>query len=102
MFPWVSVQVKGLETDSEYCIKIDFISADDNRYKYVGDEWIAVGKVELKLHGAEHSPYKLPPPYTGETLMRENDINFRSVKLTNNKATKHKEHVRYYYYIWYQ
>ena len=97
MFPWVSVQVKGLEPESEYSIKIDFISADDNRYKYVGDEWIAVGKVELKLHGAEHAPYKLPPPHTGESLMRENDINFRSVKLTNNKATKHKEHVRHDY-----
>ena len=93
MFPWVSFQVKGLKPKSKYGIKIDFILADDNRYKYVGEEWIAVGKVELKLKDAEHRSYKLPP-YTGEKLMREYDINFKSVKLTNNKATEHKEHVR--------
>ena len=70
------------------------MSADDNRYKYVADEWIAVGKVEMKLNPSEHLPYKLPPPYTGEGLMRETDINFRGIKLTNNKATKHRDHVR--------
>ena len=71
------------------------MSADDNRYKYVAEEWIAVGKVEMKLNPSEHSPYKLPPPYTGESLMRETDINFRGIKLTNNKATKHRDHVSY-------
>ena len=85
MFPHLSISTRGLSPSRHYSLKLSIVPADKCRYKFMGDSWVAVGKVET-----EHicSEYTHPDsPKTGSHWM-DKPINFKLVKLTNNKSSK--------------
>ncbi|XP_053292660.1 T-box transcription factor T isoform X1 [Pleuronectes platessa] len=46
MFPVLKVNVSGLDPNAMYSFLLDFVSADNHRWKYVNGEWVPGGKPE--------------------------------------------------------
>uniref|UniRef100_A0A3B3YK99 T-box domain-containing protein n=1 Tax=Poecilia mexicana TaxID=48701 RepID=A0A3B3YK99_9TELE len=46
MFPVLRVSVSGLDPNAMYSVLLDFVAADNNRWKYVNGEWVPGGKPE--------------------------------------------------------
>ncbi|MEQ2188533.1 hypothetical protein GOODEAATRI_016052 [Goodea atripinnis] len=80
MFPVLKINVSGLDPNAMYSFLLDFISADNHRWKYVNGEWVPGGKPE------PHTPscvYIHPDsPNFGAHWMKA-PVSFSKVKLTN-------------------
>ncbi|KAI4812860.1 hypothetical protein KUCAC02_024225 [Chaenocephalus aceratus] len=46
MFPVLKVNISGLDPNAMYSVLLDFVSADNHRWKYVNGEWVPGGKPE--------------------------------------------------------
>ncbi|XP_066530905.1 T-box transcription factor T-A isoform X2 [Hoplias malabaricus] len=46
MFPVLRISVTGLDPNAMYSVLLDFVAADNNRWKYVNGEWVPGGKPE--------------------------------------------------------
>ena len=46
MFPVLKVNVSGLDPNAMYSFLLDFVAADNHRWKYVNGEWVPGGKPE--------------------------------------------------------
>ncbi|MBN3281293.1 BRAC protein, partial [Polyodon spathula] len=80
MFPVLKVNVSGLDPNAMYSFLLDFVAADNHRWKYVNGEWVPGGKPE------PHAPscvYIHPDsPNFGAHWMKA-PVSFSKVKLTN-------------------
>ncbi|XP_075450888.1 T-box transcription factor T isoform X3 [Ascaphus truei] len=80
MFPVLKVNVSGLDPNAMYSILLDFVAADNHRWKYVNGEWVPGGKPEPQ---APSCVYIHPEsPNFGAHWMKDS-VSFSKVKLTN-------------------
>ncbi|KAM9317448.1 T-box transcription factor T-like [Gastrophryne carolinensis] len=80
MFPVLKVNVSGLDPNAMYTVLLDFVAADNHRWKYVNGEWVPGGKPEPQ---APSCVYIHPDsPNFGAHWMKE-AVSFSKVKLTN-------------------
>ncbi|XP_077148923.1 T-box transcription factor T-like [Ranitomeya variabilis] len=80
MFPVLKVSVSGLDPNAMYTFLLDFVSADNHRWKYVNGEWVPGGKPEPQ---APSCVYIHPDsPNFGAHWMKDS-VSFSKVKLTN-------------------
>ncbi|XP_068135622.1 T-box transcription factor T-like isoform X3 [Hyperolius riggenbachi] len=80
MFPVLKVSVTGLDPNAMYSFLMDFVTADNNRWKYVNGEWVPGGKPEPQ---APSCVYIHPDsPNFGAHWMKA-PVSFSKVKLTN-------------------
>lgn len=80
MFPVLKVNVSGLDPNAMYSFLLDFVAADNHRWKYVNGEWVPGGKPEPQ---APSCVYIHPDsPNFGAHWMKTS-VSFSKVKLTN-------------------
>uniref|UniRef100_A0A4W5JR78 T-box transcription factor T n=1 Tax=Hucho hucho TaxID=62062 RepID=A0A4W5JR78_9TELE len=80
MFPVLRVNVSGLDPNAMYSFLLDFVAADNHRWKYVNGEWVPGGKPEPQ---APSCVYIHPDsPNFGARWMKD-PVSFCKVKLTN-------------------
>ncbi|CAH2250982.1 brachyury isoform X1 [Pelobates cultripes] len=80
MFPVLKINVTGLDPNAMYSFLMDFVTADNNRWKYVNGEWVPGGKPEPQ---APSCVYIHPDsPNFGAHWMKAS-VSFSKVKLTN-------------------
>ncbi|KAM4866212.1 T-box transcription factor T [Thomomys bottae] len=80
MFPVLKVSVSGLDPNAMYSFLLDFVAADNHRWKYVNGEWVPGGKPEPQ---APSCVYIHPDsPNFGAHWMKA-PVSFSKVKLTN-------------------
>lgn len=91
MFPVLRVAVRGLDPETLYDLKLDFLPCDQYRWRYVSGRWQTNGKQEnpgpnqdrrygLTSRGEAYSHPK--SPNYGRFWMSE-VVEFKNVKLTN-------------------
>lgn len=80
MFPVLRASVSGLDPNAMYSVLLDFVAADNNRWKYVNGEWVPGGKPEPQ---SPSCVYIHPDsPNFGAHWMKA-PISFSKVKLSN-------------------
>ncbi|XP_019483726.1 PREDICTED: brachyury protein isoform X1 [Hipposideros armiger] len=80
MFPVLKVNVSGLDPNAMYSFLLDFVAADNHRWKYVNGDWVPGGKPEPQ---APSCVYIHPDsPNFGAHWMKA-PVSFSKVKLTN-------------------
>lgn len=84
MFPVLKVSVSGLDPSSMYSFLLDFVPADNCRWKFVNGEWVAAGRAEGRGEGRGHGGIYIHPdsPNFGAHWMKA-AVSFNKVKLTN-------------------
>lgn len=80
MFPVLKVNVSGLDPNAMYSILLDFVSADNHRWKYVNGEWVPGGKPEPQTPSCVY--IHPDSPNFGAHWMKA-AVSFSKVKLTN-------------------
>ncbi|CAH0388791.1 unnamed protein product [Bemisia tabaci] len=84
MFPVFQVRLFGMEESANYLLTMDFVPADDKRYKYAfhSSSWVTAGKADPcsppRMHIHPDSPA------TGAQWMKQ-IVSFDKLKLTNNQ-----------------
>ena len=97
MFPYVQININGLQKREIYHVFLEIAPASNQRHKYCGYEngnkngnvggWSIAGPADPQ-HPLNRRLYQHPDsPATGEHWM-ENSINFIKLKLTNNVNDK--------------
>uniref|UniRef100_A0A673JZI2 T-box transcription factor Ta n=1 Tax=Sinocyclocheilus rhinocerous TaxID=307959 RepID=A0A673JZI2_9TELE len=80
MFPVLRASFAGLDPNAMYSVLLDFVAADNNRWKYVNGEWVPGGKPEPQ---SPSCVYIHPDsPNFGAHWMKA-PISFSKVKLSN-------------------
>ncbi|XP_012694203.1 T-box transcription factor T-A-like [Clupea harengus] len=80
MFPVLRANIAGLDPNAMYSVLLDFVAADNNRWKYVNGEWVAGGKPEPQ---SPSCVYIHPDsPNFGAHWMKA-PVSFSKVKLSN-------------------
>ncbi|TRY90315.1 hypothetical protein DNTS_018618 [Danionella cerebrum] len=80
MFPVLKVNVSGLDPNAMYSFLLDFVAADNHRWKYVNGEWVPGGKPEPQTPSCVY--IHPDSPNFGAHWMK-NSVSFSKVKLTN-------------------
>ncbi|XP_049592455.1 T-box transcription factor T isoform X1 [Syngnathus scovelli] len=80
MFPVMKVNVSGLDPNAMYSFLLDFVSADNHRWKYVSGEWVPGGKPEPQTPSCVY--IHPDSPNFGAHWMKA-PVSFSKVKLTN-------------------
>ncbi|XP_008428161.1 brachyury protein [Poecilia reticulata] len=80
MFPVLKVNVSGLDPNAMYSVLLDFVSADNHRWKYVNGEWVPGGKPEPQTPSCVY--IHPDSPNFGAHWMKA-PVSFSKVKLTN-------------------
>uniref|UniRef100_A0A3Q3N2T0 T-box transcription factor Tb n=2 Tax=Mastacembelus armatus TaxID=205130 RepID=A0A3Q3N2T0_9TELE len=80
MFPVLKMNVSGLDPNAMYSILLDFVSADNHRWKYVNGEWVPGGKPEPQTPSCVY--IHPDSPNFGAHWMKA-PVSFSKVKLTN-------------------
>lgn len=90
MFPSLVVSLSGLDPNAVYTLRLEILPSDGKRYKFLQTEWVPVGKADKKQ---VYRDYIHPDSPNNGSFWMEKEINFKLVKLTNNKATKYADQV---------
>uniref|UniRef100_A0A3P9H009 T-box transcription factor T n=1 Tax=Oryzias latipes TaxID=8090 RepID=A0A3P9H009_ORYLA len=80
MFPVLKVSASGLDPNAMYSFLLDFVSADNHRWKYVNGEWVPGGKPEPQTPSCVY--IHPDSPNFGAHWMKA-PVSFSKVKLTN-------------------
>ncbi|KAL4641280.1 brachyury protein [Arapaima gigas] len=80
MFPVLKVNVSGLDPSAMYSFLLDFVAADNHRWKYVNGEWVPGGKPEPQTPSCVY--IHPDSPNFGAHWMKA-PVSFSKVKLTN-------------------
>ena len=83
MFPPFQVRLLGLDPSAKYILMMDFVPADDKRYRYAfhSSKWLVAGKADSSVPGRVHIHPE--SPCTGQQWMKQ-IVSFDKLKLTNN------------------
>lgn len=91
MFPALKVDVIDLDPDKKYLLIVDFLLADNCRYKFQNDEWVEAGAAFPQV--AQRRMFVHPDsPSLGSHWMSK-PVSFHELKLTNNLCDE-QNHVR--------
>lgn len=97
MFPVLKVNVSGLDPNAMYSFLLDFVSADNHRWKYVNGEWVPGGKPEPQTPSCVY--IHPDSPNFGAHWMKAS-VSFSKVKLTNKLngggQVRRQQDVRYF------
>ncbi|XP_078503049.1 T-box transcription factor T isoform X2 [Lissotriton helveticus] len=80
MFPVLKLNVSGLDPNAMYSFLLDFVAADNHRWKYVNGEWVPGGKPEPQVPSCVY--IHPDSPNFGAHWMKA-PVSFSKVKLTN-------------------
>ncbi|CAL2036417.1 unnamed protein product [Caenorhabditis brenneri] len=80
-FPKLEYNVKGLDSNKFYAMRIHMELADDNRYKFSNRVWMHSGKGDEQMEGRK--PFHADGVRTGQEWMNTT-ISFDRVKITND------------------
>uniref|UniRef100_A0A672I5K9 T-box domain-containing protein n=1 Tax=Salarias fasciatus TaxID=181472 RepID=A0A672I5K9_SALFA len=81
MFPYCRFRISGLKPTQKYSLILDIQPSDDNRYRWTGKSWQAVGEAEIHI---KSEPFAHPDsPALGQHWM-QNPVSFFRLKLTNS------------------
>ena len=86
MFPSFVVSTNDLQPDQKYTMTFRCNSADSKRYKFVNSKWEVAGKADS--HISDLLSYIHPDSPAHGKHWLHNKIQFKKVKLTNNKSRK--------------
>ncbi|XP_078393135.1 T-box transcription factor TBX1-like [Cetorhinus maximus] len=83
MFPTFQVKIFGMDPTADYVLLVDFISADDKRYRYAfhSSSWLVTGKADPSSPGRIY--FHPDSPSKGTQWMKQM-VSFDRLKLTNN------------------
>ncbi|XP_041029810.1 T-box transcription factor TBX1-B-like [Carcharodon carcharias] len=83
MFPTFQVKIFGMDPTADYVLLVDFISADDKRYRYAfhSSSWLVTGKADPSSPGRIY--FHPDSPSKGTQWMKQM-VSFDKLKLTNN------------------
>eukprot|EP01136_Pigoraptor_vietnamica_P003402 Opistho-1_new@32623 len=82
LFPVLTVRVANLDPRELYSMMIDFVPADNNRWKYVGGAWVTGGRPD---NPASPTVYVHPDSPNYGSFWMEKPVSFQKVKLTNRR-----------------
>ena len=85
MFPHIIVAIKGLDPEERYTVAMEILDADNRRYKYVKNQWMAMGTADP---GPARHVYVHPDSPNSGAVWTKNCVSFAKVRLTNNKESK--------------
>ncbi|XP_046679716.1 T-box-containing protein TBX6L-like [Homalodisca vitripennis] len=83
MFPYLRLQVSGLDPYARYFIMVELSSASNSRYKFSGSEWTPVGSAEPQLPPSARLYIHPDSPATGAHWTGQHVL-LNKIKLTNN------------------
>ncbi|XP_058490472.1 T-box transcription factor TBX1 [Solea solea] len=83
MFPTFQVRISGMDPTVEYVLLMDFIPADDKRYRYAfhSSSWLVAGRADVAAPSRMH--FHPDSPARGSQWMKQT-VSFDTLKLTNN------------------
>jgi hypothetical protein len=101
MFPVLRVAVHGLDPETLYDFKLDFLSCDTYRWRYVSGRWQTNGKQDhTNLNQDRHygvtvkgEPYSHPKSPNYGRFWMSDIVEFKNVKLTNRPNPIKDDHV---------
>ena len=91
MFPHVIVAIDGLQPELLYSVAMEIVDADDRRYKYVNNQWQAMGIADP---GPEKHVFVHPDSPSPGAVWSKSYVSFAKVRLTNNKDSKDAVSIR--------
>jgi len=105
MFPVLRVAVHGLDPETLYDFKLDFLSCDTYRWRYVSGRWQTNGKQDhTNLNQDRHygvtvkgEPYSHPKSPNYGRFWMSDIVEFKNVKLTNRPNPIKDDHVNKLY-----
>lgn len=83
MFPYMRLEITGLEPEACYFVVFEATLSSGSRYKYSGFEWKSLGLAEPQLPSAARIYIHPDSPATGQHWMAQ-PVLFSKLKLTNN------------------
>lgn len=101
MFPVLRVAVHGLDPETLYDFKLDFLSCDNYRWRYVSGRWQTNGKQDHtnlnpdRRYGMtiKGEPYSHPKSPNYGRFWMSDVVEFKNVKLTNRANPIKDDHV---------
>ena len=107
MFPVLRVVVRGLDPETLYDFKLDFLSCDSYRWRYVNGQWQTNGKQDNISSNQERrfgvtikgEPYSHPKSPNYGRFWMSDVVEFKNVKLTNRANPTKADHVKNILYI---
>ena len=102
MFPVLRVAVHGLDPETLYDFKLDFLSCDHYRWRFVSGQWQTNGKQDNatinqdRRYGvtSKGEPYSHPKSPNYGRFWMSDVVEFKNVKLTNRINPTKDDHVR--------
>jgi hypothetical protein len=102
MFPVLRVAVHGLDPETLYDFKLDFLPCDNFRWRYVSGQWQTNGKQDNtnlnqdRRYGMtiKGEPYSHPKSPNYGRFWMSDIVEFKNVKLTNRPNPTKDDHVR--------
>ncbi len=102
MFPVLRLAVHGLDPETLYDFKLDFLPCDNYRWRYVSGRWQTNGKQDnTNLNQDRHygvtikgEPYSHPKSPNYGRFWMSDIVEFKNVKLTNRSNPIKDDHVR--------
>uniref|UniRef100_A0A1B6DPH7 T-box domain-containing protein n=1 Tax=Clastoptera arizonana TaxID=38151 RepID=A0A1B6DPH7_9HEMI len=87
MFPYMRLEITGLEADARYFVILEAVLSSRSRYKFSVDEWTPVGTAEIQLPPSSRLCIHPDSPATGAHWMTQN-VMLNKIKLTNNNLDR--------------
>ncbi len=102
MFPVLRVSVHGLDPETLYDFKLDFLPCDNYRWRYVSGQWQTNGKQDNtnlnqdRRYGMtiKNEPYSHPKSPNYGRFWMSDIVEFKNVKLTNRPNPTKDDHVK--------
>lgn len=83
MFPYLRLEVTGLDPEARYFILLEFNLSDCKRFKFNGVQWTAIGNAEPQLPPSSRLYIHPDSSAVGKHWMSQSVL-FNKVKLTNH------------------
>ena len=101
MFPVLRVAVQGLDPETLYDLKLDFLPSDHYRWRYVSGQWQTNGKQDSLTNHQDRrygltskgEPYSHPKSPNYGRFWMSDIVEFKNVKLTNRLNPAKDDHV---------
>jgi hypothetical protein len=102
MFPVLRVAVHGLDPETLYDFKLDFLPCDNYRWRYISGQWQTNGKQDTSTLNQDRrygvtvkgEPYSHPKSPNYGRFWMSDIVEFKNVKLTNRPNPTKDDHVK--------
>lgn len=87
MFPYMRLEITGLDPDARYFVLLETVLSSGSRYKFSVCEWTPVGTAEPQLPPSARLCLHPDSPATGAHWMTQH-VTLNKIKLTNNNLDR--------------